>query len=209
MKHLLALGRFPDSAVVHDVSVTDFPGSYRAYTPGVGGLAIKSYHSDTAPWTTWTQEPGERLTLDTSSTMESCEVVFPTVVKTTSLGYLMLYQTTIPGCSCPGGDIVCALRCSASAAPAGGGAPLVAVFSGATNALSWIPVPEYSWSFGDGGTAAEASPQHTYAAAGTYAWTLTVTAGGETCTTSGSVTVAGPGGRLRRLLRAKRSAPAP
>jgi len=205
------LGRFFEGYVPREVSVTGAPGSFRAYAPAPGSLAIASFRSDAAPWTTWTLEEGDRLALSTTSTMESCEVVFPTVVKTASLGYLMLYQTTIPGCSCPseGAEKVCALRCSGSAAPAGGGAPLVAVFTGATNALSWIPAPEYSWSFGDGGTAAEASPQHTYAAAGTYSWTLSVTAGGETCTKSGSVTVAGPGGRLRRLLRAKRSAPAP
>ena len=203
------LGRFPDSAVVHDVSVTDSPGSYRAYTPGVGGLAIKSYQSETAPWTTWTQEPGERLTLDTSSTTESCEVVFPTVIKTVNLGYLMFYQTTIPGCSCPGIDIVCALKCSASAAPAGGGAPLLVQFAGTTNAVGWVPAPAYSWSFGDGGTSTEASPLHTYTAAGTYDWTLTATAGGETCTQSGSVTVASPTGHLRRMLRMKRATPAP
>ncbi len=182
------LGRFTDAAVVHEVSVTDFPGTYRAYSPG-DGRAIKSYHADTAPWTTWTQEPGERLTLDTTSTMESCEVVFPTVVKTASAGYLMFYQTTIPGCSCPGEDIVCALKCSASAAPEGGGAPLQVQFTGTTNAVGWDPVPAYSWSFGDGGTSTEASPQHTYTAAGTYDWTLTATAGTETCTSSGTVTV--------------------
>ncbi len=33
----------------------------------------------------------------------------------------------------------------------------------------------YSWNFGDGGTSSSANPQHTYAAAGTYTVTLTVT----------------------------------
>ncbi|MEU0096598.1 PKD domain-containing protein [Kribbella sp. NPDC006257] len=36
-------------------------------------------------------------------------------------------------------------------------------------------ITSYAWTFGDGGTATGASPSHTYAAAGTYSVTLTVT----------------------------------
>jgi PKD repeat protein len=36
-------------------------------------------------------------------------------------------------------------------------------------------IASYAWDFGDGGTAATSSPRHTYAAAGTYTVTLTVT----------------------------------
>ncbi len=47
----------------------------------------------------------------------------------------------------------------------------------------------YSWSFGDGGTATTANPQHTYASAGVYTVTLTVTTNaGCTATTSSSIT---------------------
>ena len=67
----------------------------------------------------------------------------------------------------------------------------------------------YSWSFGDGGTSTEASPRHTYTAAGTYDWTVTVAAGTETCTQSGSVTVAVPARQLRRTLRMKPTVPTP
>jgi subtilisin family serine protease/PKD repeat protein len=50
-----------------------------------------------------------------------------------------------------------------------------------------------SWSFGDGGSSAAQNPAHTYAAAGTYTVSLTVTdAGGLTSTTSQSVTVTAP-----------------
>ncbi len=49
----------------------------------------------------------------------------------------------------------------------------------------------YRWTFGDGGTSAEANPRHTYAAAGTYTVVLSVTnRRGETGTREKSVTVA-------------------
>jgi PKD repeat protein len=49
----------------------------------------------------------------------------------------------------------------------------------------------YAWTFGDGGTSSDASPAHTYAAAGTFPVTLTVTdASNATNTKSSSVTVA-------------------
>ncbi len=52
-----------------------------------------------------------------------------------------------------------------------------------------------SWNFGDGGTATTANPSHTYAAAGTYTISLTVTDNkGATGSTSSSVTVSTTGG---------------
>ncbi len=63
----------------------------------------------------------------------------------------------------------------------------VAVFSAATSgrvatfdgtgstAAGGATVTGYAWSFGDGSTSTEAKPSHTYAAAGTYQVTLTVT----------------------------------
>jgi alpha-tubulin suppressor-like RCC1 family protein/PKD repeat protein len=52
--------------------------------------------------------------------------------------------------------------------------------------------PAYLWSFGDGAVSTEADPSHTYAAAGTYAWTLTVSLGGLTASAGGNLTVASP-----------------
>ncbi|HEU4628176.1 MAG TPA: S8 family serine peptidase [Gemmatimonadaceae bacterium] len=50
-----------------------------------------------------------------------------------------------------------------------------------------------AWTFGDGGTSSATSPSHSYAAAGTYTVTLTVTDdGGLTSATSRSVTVSAP-----------------
>jgi hypothetical protein len=98
------LGSFSNMFVTHEVAVTDTPGAYRAYVLGSGGLAIRSLRSDAAPWSAWTPEDGERLTLSTASAMESCELGFPTVIKTPSHGYFMFYQTTIPGYACGGGS---------------------------------------------------------------------------------------------------------
>jgi PKD repeat protein len=58
---------------------------------------------------------------------------------------------------------VAAFSCSAS------GLTLTCDGSASTHATG------YSWTFGDGGTANEAEPAHTYAAAGTYTVQLTVT----------------------------------
>ena len=52
-----------------------------------------------------------------------------------------------------------------------------------------------AWNFGDGATSTSANPSHTYAAAGTYSVSLTVTDnGGATNTKTGSVTVTSGGG---------------
>src|SRR6267378_1207092 len=55
------------------------------------------------------------------------------------------------------------------------------------------PIASYSWTFGDGATAALQNPSHTYATGGTYTVTLTVTDNqGATNATSKSVTVNRP-----------------
>ena len=56
-------------------------------------------------------------------------------------------------------------------------------------------ISSYAWNFGDSSTSTVKSPVHTYAAAGTYTVTETVTdSGGKTATKSASVTVATTGG---------------
>ncbi|HEX7686899.1 MAG TPA: protease pro-enzyme activation domain-containing protein [Burkholderiaceae bacterium] len=56
-------------------------------------------------------------------------------------------------------------------------------------------ISSYSWNFGDGSTSTTKSPVHTYAAAGTYTVTETVTDNlGATSTKSASVTVSSSGG---------------
>lgn len=84
----------------------------------------------------------------------------------------------------------CSLSCTASATPSSGGTPLQVQFQGGAAASNCGGSVVYNWDFGDGSAhSAQQSPSHTYGRAGSFNWTLTVTAGGRTCTKSGTVTV--------------------
>jgi fibronectin type 3 domain-containing protein len=49
------------------------------------------------------------------------------------------------------------------------------------------------WTFGDSATSTQIAPSHTYTATGTYHWTLTLTAAsGETCSSSGNISITAP-----------------
>ncbi|MCK9278167.1 MAG: PKD domain-containing protein, partial [Methanoculleus sp.] len=71
-----------------------------------------------------------------------------------------------------------------------GVAPLAVRF---TDASTGVPV-SWSWNFGDGGTSADRSPEHTYGSPGTYTVSLTVAngAGENTTTKTGHITVFEP-----------------
>ena len=70
---------------------------------------------------------------------------------------------------------------------------LTANVNGAGSTDSDGTITSYAWDFGDGGTGTSVTANHTYAAAGTYAVTLTVTDnGGAKGTVSHSVTVTAP-----------------
>ncbi|NTW38914.1 MAG: PKD domain-containing protein, partial [Cellulomonadaceae bacterium] len=70
---------------------------------------------------------------------------------------------------------------------------LTASFDGAGSSDPDGTVTSYAWAFGDGQTGSGVTAQHTYAAAGTYPVTLTVTDNGlKTATSTGSVTVTDP-----------------
>lgn len=83
----------------------------------------------------------------------------------------------------------CSLSCTASASPSVGGAPLQVVFTGTAQATGCAGAPTYAWAFGDGATSAAQNPTYTYSNAGTYDWSLTVTADGQSCSRAGTVTV--------------------
>ncbi len=63
-------------------------------------------------------------------------------------------------------------------------------------------IGSWSWTFGDGGTSTAQNPSHTYAAAGTYSVTETVTdsADGKQSSKTESVTVSSSGGPPKQLL---------
>lgn len=74
-----------------------------------------------------------------------------------------------------------------TATPLTGAAPLTVTFtSGSTGTIS-----SYAWTFGDGSTSTEQNPVHTYATAGSYTISLTVTGpGGSNVGTRTSYVVA-------------------
>ncbi len=89
----------------------------------------------------------------------------------------------------------------------GGNVPPVANFGVVTNALTATftdsstdsdgSIASRAWNFGDGGTSTATNPTRTYAAAGTYTVTLTVTDNaGATHTTTRQVTVSSGGGNV-------------
>ncbi len=82
----------------------------------------------------------------------------------------------------------CSLTCSATV-PSSGAAGVPVTFV-AASASDCTASPTFHWDFGDGTGGAQGSiVTHAYAQGGTYPWTLTVTAGGQTCSQSGTVTV--------------------
>ena len=100
--------------------------------------------------------------------------------------------------SCPTYDpATCSVSCSATVPSAGtAGSPVS--LSGSATVTGCAGSAAYDWDWGDGTThgtsGTSASATHTYASAGTYAWTFTATAGGQRCVRTGSITVAGGGG---------------
>jgi PKD repeat protein len=81
----------------------------------------------------------------------------------------------------------------ATATPGSGTAPLAVAFDGSGSSDPDGSIVSYAWTFGDGGSAAGATTNHTYQTAGTYSAVLTVTDNlGATHSTTLSIT-ANPG----------------
>jgi alpha-tubulin suppressor-like RCC1 family protein/PKD repeat protein len=86
----------------------------------------------------------------------------------------------------------CSITCTASA-PTNASAGLAASFSSTVTPLNCSGSPAFDWAFGDGTAhSSQQNPSHTYATAGTFSWTLTVTEGGASCSKTGTVTVINP-----------------
>ena len=85
----------------------------------------------------------------------------------------------------------CVLTCSATA-PATAGTEEPVLFEGQATAVNCSGGATYLWTFGDGGVKTTQNATHAYAAGGVYDWHFQVDAGGETCTSSGSITVTAP-----------------
>lgn len=86
----------------------------------------------------------------------------------------------------------CTVACAATVpATAAAGTPVAFVATATSTGCAGEPV--FDWDFGDGSPhASAAGASHAYAA-GTYGWTLTVTAGAGSCTRSGTIVVTGGG----------------
>jgi VWFA-related protein len=52
--------------------------------------------------------------------------------------------------------------------------------------------PNYYWLFGDGTSSTEQNPTHTYTAEGSFNWSFTATANGQSCSQTGTITTTAP-----------------
>ncbi len=104
-----------------------------------------------------------------------------------NLYYASIFSGSIYRISAPGPF---APTATASATPNAGPAPLPVQFSSAGSTDPYGLPLSYSWNFGDGsGLSTAANPSHTYASAGTYTATLTVSNGSQVGTATTQVTV--------------------
>ena len=88
------------------------------------------------------------------------------------------------------GSSNCALNCSAIV-PASATANAPVSFLGTNNIANCAGSPTYEWDFGDNTPKSSLpNPKHTYSAAGSYTWKMTVSvSGATTCLKTGAITV--------------------
>lgn len=106
-------------------------------------------------------------------------------------GLLLLHHANVAGARAEAVPVTFA-DCSLASCP-----EVTASVGPAARAVTFAAVPPtgcsgvgYAWTFGDGGTsAAGPGATHVYGRPGTYGWTLTVTAEGQSCTRGGTVTI--------------------
>ncbi len=88
--------------------------------------------------------------------------------------------------------VQCALACTATV-PATGAVGQAVAFAGTATPTNCSGTPTYDWDFGDGSAHGTLqNPSHSYASAGTFNWSMTVSDNGVTCAKNGSIAVAAP-----------------
>jgi PKD repeat protein len=87
--------------------------------------------------------------------------------------------------------LYCTLDGSANA-PTKVSAGVSTLFTATALAPDCPNLPTYAWSFGDGGSSTRQNPSHTYAAAGTYGWSVVMSTEGQSVSKTGSITVVNP-----------------
>jgi len=116
--------------------------------------------------------------------------------------YTWSLTVTLEGASCSrNGTIVvgdgagggCSVDCKASVPTTATAGSVVTFQAGADFEGDCDGEAIYSWSFGDGSTGSGATTAHSYTAAGTYSWSLTVERSGGSCGRSGVIVVSEPG----------------
>lgn len=113
------------------------------------------------------------------------------LVQRNSPKLLLLHHTNVAGTRAEVVPVTFA-DCSLATCP-----EVTASVSGSTRTATLTTAPltactgvQYAWGFGDGGTSSSGpSATHQYERSGTYAWTLTITAGSQSCTRAGTVTI--------------------
>jgi hypothetical protein len=93
----------------------------------------------------------------------------------------------------PGWDGACRLDCAATV-PATAQVGTPAAFGASATATGCQGAASYEWSFGDGTAVShDQNPTHSYAQAGSYAWSVTAAADQRTCTRSGTIQASASG----------------
>jgi len=204
-----------------DLAATDIAYALPSGLPGdaigVSFTVTNVSTSAAAPATTTRIRIGSGLTMSASdpvlaaiatpplaagaSTTQTTSVTIPNLPAGTYYFFLSVDEDHLSGDINPSNDVkrsaaflvqgsVCTLGCAATV-PATDQAAAAVAFR--LQQQPTCPNVSAAWTFGDNSGATGFSPTHVYAIAGTYHWTLTLTAAtGETCASSGNITIAAP-----------------
>jgi hypothetical protein len=100
---------------------------------------------------------------------------------------------SLPVTVCPG-ETPCTVEVTATVPQTAAPGAAVALASTAAAAASCTGTVTFDWDFGDGSPhGTEQNPSHTYLAAGSFTWTLTVHSGSASATRTGTILIQTPG----------------